>query len=179
MPIVSHPIDGLEGHVWATANCIDVGDPRDYKWTNTVPLAKSAFTHMLGSLILIVVWEQLNIARSFKTDRIWICNVGDLKVLETPLELFMSLAYDFDAVPRDGLKVYLAGKARRDYGEDVDAEEVADIIATYSVSLHTVIGAALTCRSMPLAAKPSSWTAIPTRSPPLTSELSLQVWEDD
>lgn len=25
----------------ATADDIDVGDPRDYKWTNTVPLAKS------------------------------------------------------------------------------------------------------------------------------------------
>ena len=77
-------------------------------------------------------------ARSFKTDRIWICNVGDLKVLETPLELFMSLAYDFDAIPRDGLKQYLASKARRDYGEDVDCEEVADIMATYSVSILRV-----------------------------------------
>lgn len=80
------------------------------------------------------MWEQLNIARSFKTDRIWICNVGDLKVLETPLELFMSLAYDFDSVPRDGLKRYLASKAKRDYGEDVDADEIADIMAAYSVS---------------------------------------------
>ena len=79
------------------------------------------------------MWEQLNVARSLKTDRIWICNVGDLKVLETPLELFMSLAYDFDAVTNTGLKGYLASKAKRDYGDDVDADEVADIMATYSV----------------------------------------------
>ena len=72
-------------------------------------------------------------ARSFKTDRIWICNVGDLKVLETPLELFMSLAYDFDAVTDAGLKGYLASRAQRDYGSEADADEVADIMATYSV----------------------------------------------
>ena len=81
------------------------------------------------------MWEQLNIARSFKTDRIWICNVGDLKVLETPLELFMSLAYDFDAIPRDGLKEYLAKKSKRDYGNGME-DEVADIMATYSVCLR-------------------------------------------
>ena len=42
-----------------------VGGPRNYKWLNTVPIAK--------------VWEQMNLAYRYGADRIWIVNVGDLK----------------------------------------------------------------------------------------------------
>lgn len=81
------------------------------------------------------MWEQLNVARSFNTTDIWILNVGDLKVLEIPLEFFMSIAYDSDSIPRESLRAYLGKKAARDFGiDEKDEAEVGDIMATYSVS---------------------------------------------
>ena len=44
-----------------------VGDPRDYKWINTVQLQKT--------------WEQMHLAYERDARRIWIVNVGDLKPL--------------------------------------------------------------------------------------------------
>lgn len=80
------------------------------------------------------MWEQLNVARSFDTTEIWILNVGDLKVLEIPLEFFMSIAYDSDSIPRESLKEYLGKKAIRDFGiKQEDAAEVGDIMASYSI----------------------------------------------
>lgn len=99
----------------------DVGDPRSYKWISTVPLAK--------------MWEQLNVATSFETTQIWILNVGDLKMLETPLEWFMDIAYDSKALPRDSLIPWLKRRSKRDFEmNDPSAEEAAKVIAEYSVS---------------------------------------------
>lgn len=86
-------------------------------------------THLVR---LTTVWEQLNIARTFRTTQIWILNVGDLKLLETPLEYFMELAYDSDRWPKDSLKTYLAEKAKRDFGDFAD--DIAEIMLAYSVS---------------------------------------------
>lgn len=83
---------------------------------------------------LTTVWEQLNVAVSFKTNNIWILNVGDLKTLEIPLEYFLDLAYDAGRWPRDSLLEYLSLRAQRDFGVDAEtAKEVADISAMYSV----------------------------------------------
>ena len=54
-----------------------VGDPRSYKWLNTIPITK--------------VWEQMNLAYEYGADRIWIVNVGDLKPMEFPIEFFLTL----------------------------------------------------------------------------------------
>ncbi|ORX34409.1 hypothetical protein BD324DRAFT_635737 [Kockovaella imperatae] len=97
-----------------------VGDPRNYKWLSTVSLAK--------------MWEQLNLARSFNTKNIWILNVGDLKMLEIPLEWFMSLGYDFDRATSTGLQGHLTQWAQREFALDQKAAaEVANIMAQYSM----------------------------------------------
>jgi hypothetical protein len=114
----------------------DVGDPRDYKWINTVPLPKSeldCWPKLRGNFSRCIVWEQMNVARSFKTNNIWILNVGDLKLLEVPLEYFMDLAYDSDRWPRDSLLEYLSERAERDFGSHSPSEEIARIMLTYSV----------------------------------------------
>ncbi|KAK8849799.1 hypothetical protein IAR55_005135 [Kwoniella newhampshirensis] len=95
-----------------------VGYPRDYKWTNTINLAKT--------------WEQMNIARSFNTTQIWILNIGSLKPLEMPSEWFLNLAYDSDAWPRNSVDRFLKQWAGREFGEEW-SEEVGDIMARYSV----------------------------------------------
>ena len=66
-------------------------------------------------------------------DEIWILNVGDLKFLETPLEYFLSIAYDGQNIGRQSLIPWLRGIAVRDYG-DQHAGEIAEIMALYSVS---------------------------------------------
>lgn len=108
----------------------DVGDPRDYKWINTVPLAKSTPPPDVAN----AVWEQLNVALAFKTDTMWILNVGDLKMLEVPAEYFLDLAYDAARWPRTSLEEYLSLRAGRDFGLSAHlAHEVASIMATSSV----------------------------------------------
>lgn len=44
-----------------------VGDPRNYKWINTIQLQKT--------------WEQMTLAYDRGIENIWIANVGDLKAL--------------------------------------------------------------------------------------------------
>lgn len=44
-----------------------VGDPRNYKWINTISLQK--------------LWEQMHMTYSRNVQQIWIVNVGDLKPL--------------------------------------------------------------------------------------------------
>jgi hypothetical protein len=49
-----------------------VGDPRDYKWINTISLQKT--------------WEQMHLAYERQARQIWIVNIGDLKgVVSTQL----------------------------------------------------------------------------------------------
>ncbi|ERS94895.1 hypothetical protein HMPREF1624_08793 [Sporothrix schenckii ATCC 58251] len=104
-----------------------VGDPRDYKWINTVQLAKTA--------------EQLGLAFARGADRIWVANVGDLKGLELPVSHFFDLAYD---QPRWGYGGHggVAGNrtvgewttawARREFAS-ADPAAVASIVARYSM----------------------------------------------
>ena len=44
-----------------------VGDPRNYKWINTIQLQKT--------------WEQMTLTHDSGVKNIWIVNVGDLKAL--------------------------------------------------------------------------------------------------
>src|ERR1700760_2232151 len=44
-----------------------VGSPRNYKWINSIQLAKT--------------WQQMNLAYNRNARQVWIANVGDLKAL--------------------------------------------------------------------------------------------------
>src|SRR5258708_32194686 len=55
-----------------------VGDPRFYKWLNTIPIAK--------------VWEQINLAYHYGAERIWIDHVRDRQPMVLPHKLFLHLA---------------------------------------------------------------------------------------
>ena len=62
-------------------------------------------------------------------------NVGDLKMLELPLEWFMRLGYDFEATTRLGSEGFLTHWASREFQLDEEkAGIVADIMSRYSVS---------------------------------------------
>ncbi len=119
------------------AHVPDVGFPRDYKWINTISLAKSRLEPS-GDKLTAPAWEQMNIATSFNTTQIWILNIGDLKMLELPIEHFMSLAYDSPRWPRNSVEEFLKLWAARDFGHEV-SHEVADIMSKYSVGMHLFI----------------------------------------
>lgn len=112
---------------------LDVGVPRDYKWINTISLAKSMSYPLISYAgVDQTVWEQLHIARTFNMNQVWILNVGDLKLLEVPLDYFLTIAYDADRWPRNSLTEWLEAWAARDFGEEVK-EEAAWVMGTFSV----------------------------------------------
>jgi hypothetical protein len=94
-----------------------VGGPRNYKWLNTVPIAK--------------VWEQMNLAYQYGADRIWIVNVGDLKPMEFPIEFFLSLAWNPQRWPKESIAEYTRLWAEREFGPQF-APQIADIVSKYT-----------------------------------------------
>ena len=94
-----------------------VGDPRSYKWLNTVPITK--------------VWEQMNLAYEYGADRIWIVNVGDLKPMEFPIEFFLTFAWDPHRWPKEMIADYTRMWAEREFGPE-HATEIAHIVSQYT-----------------------------------------------
>ncbi|MCP5546629.1 MAG: glycosyl hydrolase 115 family protein [Akkermansiaceae bacterium] len=94
-----------------------VGGPRSYKWINTNPLPK--------------VWEQMNLAHAYGANRIWIVNVGDLKPMELPIEFFLRMAWDPEAISKDDIGEFTRRWAERDFGAE-HAAEIADIVGKYA-----------------------------------------------
>ena len=57
-----------------------VGAPRNSKWINVTPIQN--------------MWEQLQLAYNGGIQKLWILNVGDLKPMEYPIQLFMDMAWN-------------------------------------------------------------------------------------
>jgi len=93
------------------------GGPFSYKWLNSNPLPK--------------IWEQMNLAHEYGANQIWIANVGDLKPLEIPIEFFLRMAWNLDAVSKDKIADYQRRWAEREFGKE-HAAEIADIVAKYA-----------------------------------------------
>ncbi len=94
-----------------------VGDPRDYKWINSNPIAK--------------VWEQMNLALNYGADRIWIVNVGDLKPMEFPIEYFLNLARRPNRWGKDHTQEFTQLWAEREFGSTY-ASEIAELMTRYT-----------------------------------------------
>jgi len=94
-----------------------VGDPRNYKWINTNPIAK--------------VWEQMNLALAYGANRIWIVNVGDLKPMEFPIEYFLTLARNPERWGKDQTQEFTRLWAEREFGV-AHADEIAELVTRYT-----------------------------------------------
>ncbi|WP_263355228.1 glycosyl hydrolase 115 family protein [Acidicapsa acidisoli] len=94
-----------------------VGDPRNYKWINTNPIAK--------------VWEQMNLALAYGANRIWIVNVGDLKPMEFPIEYFLTLARNPERWGKDQTQEFTRLWAEREFGA-AQADEIAELVTRYT-----------------------------------------------
>ena len=89
-----------------------VGAPRNTKWLNVTQSQQ--------------MFEQLSLAYDFGIQRMWILNVGDLKPMEYPIQLFMDMAWN----PKEYTQQTVTDHTRRFFegvlGASV-AEEAADI----------------------------------------------------
>lgn len=93
-----------------------VGVPRNYKWTNTVQIGK--------------VWQQMDLAYRRGAKALWVVNVGDLKPVEYPIDFFLTMAWDPEAMDQDALAAYALGFARQTFGNH-QAADIASLIERY------------------------------------------------
>ena len=89
-----------------------VGAPRNTKWLNVTQSQQ--------------MFEQLSLAYYFGIQRMWILNVGDLKPMEYPIQLFLDMAWN----PKEYTLQTVTDHTRRFFSSVLsgsDAEEAADI----------------------------------------------------
>jgi hypothetical protein len=94
-----------------------VGGPRNYKWLNTVQVEK--------------VWQQMDLAWRRGARDIWIVNVGDIKPVEYPLDLFMRMAWNPEAMTPAALADDPRRWSASIFGAP-DAGEIAALISGYA-----------------------------------------------
>jgi beta-xylosidase len=94
-----------------------VGAPRNYKWFNTVQIAR--------------VWEQMHLAYEYGARKIWIVNVGDIKPLEYPIQFFLDYAWNPELWPAERLPEYARLWAEQQFGPRY-AGDIADILTQYT-----------------------------------------------
>ncbi|KAK1775538.1 hypothetical protein QBC45DRAFT_445140 [Copromyces sp. CBS 386.78] len=95
-----------------------VGDPRNYKWINTVQLSKTT--------------EQMHMTYARGADRIWIVNVGDMKAHEIPINHWFDLGYDMKRWGVDSTEEWAKTWAAREFGSKY-ADEIGDIMIKYAM----------------------------------------------
>ncbi len=94
-----------------------VGAPRNYKWINTNQIAKT--------------WQQMNLAYEKGARAIWIVNVGDIKPMEYPLDFFLDMAWNPEAMTPSALSAYPARWAGDTFGAGLGAE-IGEVLETYA-----------------------------------------------
>ena len=94
-----------------------VGNPRNYKWVNSVSLPR--------------IWEQMTLAHESGANQIWIANVGHLAHLQFPMEFFLTLAWNPDAWPKERIPEFTTRWAAREFGNEF-AMPIADIVAQFT-----------------------------------------------
>ena len=93
-----------------------VGAPRNYKWTNTVQIEK--------------VWQQMNLAYERGARNIWVVNVGDIKPVEFPLDFFLAMAWNPEAMTTDALAAFSKNWAADAFGKNL-AADVGELLTRY------------------------------------------------
>jgi hypothetical protein len=69
-----------------------VGGPRSYKWLANTQVQKT--------------WQQLDLAYRRGVKQLWVVNVGDVKPMEMPIDFFMKMAWNPDAMTPEALAAY-------------------------------------------------------------------------
>lgn len=91
-----------------------VGAPRNTKWANVTN------PHHL--------WEQMRLTYEYGIDRLWILNVGDLKPMEQPIDLFLKMAWNPDAFEQVGsVASHMQQFCTQMLGSSASAADIAEV----------------------------------------------------
>ena len=90
-----------------------VGAPRNTKWINVTPIQN--------------MWEQLQLAYNGGIQKLWILNVGDLKPMEYPIQLFMDMAWNPSKYNVENMLDHTREFCAESFGE-ANADEAASIL---------------------------------------------------
>jgi hypothetical protein len=93
-----------------------LGHPRSYVWLNTTPPA--------------LIWEEMTKAYDYGANRVWVCNVGDIKPGEIGMDFWLRLGWNIHAYDRLSIANYLYDFARREFGSEL-AAPIADVLSRY------------------------------------------------
>ena len=97
-----------------------VGAPRNSKWINVTPIQN--------------MWEQLQLAYNGGIQKLWILNVGDLKPMEYPIQLFMDMAWDPTKYHVDNLLDHTRDFCAESFGKDqaCEATQLLNLVSKYN-----------------------------------------------
>ncbi|MXO59325.1 hypothetical protein GRI89_07195 [Altererythrobacter salegens] len=93
-----------------------VGAPRSYKWTDTNQVAK--------------VWQQMDLAWQRGARAMWVVNVGDIKPMEYPLDFFLHMAWDPQAMTPEAIATNPVEWAAKQFGA-ANGEAIGAVLADY------------------------------------------------
>ena len=95
-----------------------VGAPRNTKWLNVTQTQQ--------------MFEQLSLAYDHGIQRMWILNVGDLKPMEYPIQLFMDMAWNPKEYTQQNVTDHTARFFRSVLGDTVDEDIVTEVADIYN-----------------------------------------------
>ena len=97
-----------------------VGAPRNSKWINVTPIQN--------------MWEQLQLAYNGGIQKLWILNVGDLKPMEYPIQLFMDMAWNPSKYRVDNILDHTHDFCAESFGEDqaCEAAQLLNLVSKYN-----------------------------------------------
>ena len=103
-----------------------VGGPRNTKWANV-----TTTNHL---------WEQMRLCYEYGIDDLWILNVGDLKPMEQPIDLFLKMAWrpeDYEAV--ESVHEHALSFCQEMMGEQVTTAEPTPLVQEVTRLLETYL----------------------------------------
>jgi hypothetical protein len=97
-----------------------VGAPRNTKWINVTPIQN--------------MWEQLQLAYNGGIQKLWILNVGDLKPMEYPIQLFMDMAWNPKKYTVDNLLDHTWEFCAESFGcnQACEAASILNLVSKYN-----------------------------------------------
>ena len=129
-----------------------VGAPRNSKWINVTPIQN--------------MWEQLQLAYFGGIQKLWIINVGDLKPMEYPIQLFMDMAWNPSKYRVDNLLDHTRDFCAESFGEDqaCEAAQLLNLVNKYNGRITSEMLDAKTYTTWEFAQVVSEYQALETRA---------------
>jgi hypothetical protein len=94
-----------------------VGGPRSYKWLNTNQIEKT--------------WQQMDLTYRRGAKQLWVVNVGDIKPMEFPIDFFLKMAWNPDAMTPAALAAFPQDWASTTFGR-VAGPTIGELVSDYS-----------------------------------------------